>query len=970
MAQATLRRSGRAACWWRGWTVGTDAGTHPVRVEVLGPLRLVVGTPVDVRGPKRRAVLALLALAEGRAVSVEGFLDALWPTDLPESGRAALHSHVSRLRRHLGSAAARLETLDGGYRLQLGTDELDAGRARALLTTAREQAGRDPAAACVSLRSARALWRGPVLTDLAEVAPIATAAAGFDQLHRDITDLLIRCMVEAEETDGVVGIAAEAVASDPLREPAVLLLMQALTVTGQPAEALRTGYAYRRRLADEAGLDPSPALSEVERAVAGGAAGRSPVRPAATAASAGPLIGRDVQIAALDRLLATERLVTLVGPGGVGKTRIALEVARRAKAATVLLLAPVTDSTMIPHALAAALDLRVSHGEVLRACASLLAAGPALLVIDNCEHVLDGARDTVVALLDSCPQLTVLTTSREPLGLAVEVPSRLAPLPLPDPDADAATLERTPSVAVFLDRAARVRRGFTAGPEDLRVVADIVRGLDGMPLAIELAAGRLSSFSLSDLRDRLDRSLDLLGGGRRSTDVRHRTLRATVQWSYELLSLDEQRLFRNLSVFVDGVDLPTAEDVAHRVCVTGDPGSALAHLVDASMIDAAFEGRTRYRMMETLRAFGLDRLAAAGEHEAATDRLLRWAVELTAWIDITIGSEREAEADAALRRELANLRAAWQLARGEPTLDAAAAMVTALFEASTWRDVVENRAWAEELAEDPALRDHPRAAAVFGAAADAAYHRGDPMQADQLARAGLEVASDPYGRWVCLASLSQADLARGRFAEAVEHALAAAAVATRPAENVGIAVLAATYAGDLDRARVLRERIVTEGASPTMRAFAAYVDGEVEAAAGRGSLAEEHYERAIKLARSSGATFVVGVASVGLLTTRAAADRIVDALRDYREVIDYFAGTGCWTQLWTTLRNLAELLRQLGDTEPARLLDTAADQAPDAPAVGGRTGVRPGSVRVGRSRALDVAHAAMDRNLALPPRRR
>src|SRR6185312_10059634 len=142
-------------------------------------------------------------------------------------------------------------------------------------------------------------------------------------------------------------------------------------------------------------------------------------------------------------------------------------------------------------------------------------------------------------------------------------------------------------------------------------------------------------------------------------------------------------------------------------------------------------------------------------------------------------------------------------------------------------------------------------------------------------------------------------------------------------------------AGDLDRARVLRERIVTEGASPTMRAFAAYVDGEVEAAAGRGSLAEEHYERAIKLARSSGATFVVGVASVGLLTTRAAADRIVDALRDYREVIDYFAGTGCWTQLWTTLRNLAELLRQLGDTEPARLLDTAADQAPDAPAVGG-----------------------------------
>jgi predicted ATPase/DNA-binding SARP family transcriptional activator len=949
--------------------MGSDDEPPPLRVEVLGPLRLVVGgVAVEVRGPKRRAVLALLALAEGRTVTVDHLVDALWPSEIPESGRQALHTHVSRLRAHLGPAAARLQTRLDGYRLELDGDDLDVAQARALLATARTVAQRDPAGALARLREAHALWRGPVLADLTDITPIATAVEGCARLHSEVTDALVAGAVAVGQAAGIVGLATASLAADPLREPAVLLLMRALAATGQAPEALRAAREYRRRLADETGLDPSPALGELECYVAGGAAGPPPVRNEVPARPTTRLIGREAQVAGLHRLLAAERLVTLVGPGGVGKTRVALEVAARSEAATVLLLAPVTEPTAVPHALAAALDLKVVRGDVLAACAAVLGDRPGLLLLDNCEHLLDAVRDTVGVILSACPELSVLATSREPLGLAAEYTSRLAPLPLPLPG-PGTDLPQVPSVAVFLDRAARVRPGPPPTPADLRLVADIVRRLDGMPLAIELAAGRLSSFSLADLHHRLDRSLDLLGGGRPSIDARHRTLRATVEWSYDLLSPDERRLFRHLSVFVDGVDLDAAERLAADLGLDSDPGSVLAHLVDASMIEADFAVGTRYRMLETLRAFGLDRLAAAGEDEAAAGHLLRWAVELTAWIDDTLNTAREPAADAALRRELANLRAAWRVARRRGSLDDAAAIVVALYDAVTYRDLVEIRGWAEELAGDPALATHPRAAAVLGTAAEATYHRGDYLGADRLARAGLEQATDDAGVWLCLSVLSVTALARGAHAEVVEHSHAAAALAGRPSEGIGMAALATAYAGDLETARTLNDRGLANAVSPTMLSWGAYVAGEIESSAGRIEAAESHYVRAVDLARSSGATFLVGVATVGLLAVRARAGRVHDALRGFREVIDYFARTGNWTHQWATLRNLADLLRRLGDHEPAALLDAAADQAPDAPAVDGSTRSEapqrpvPAAPIPGRAAVLEVARRAIERNL-------
>lgn len=934
----------------------------PLRVDVLGPLQVQVGgAVVDVPGPRRRAVLALLALAEGRPVTADVLVDALWPTDPPESARQAIQTHVSRLRAHLGRAADRLETTPGAYRLRLDASALDLTQARSLLSNATARASHDPGGALALLREAHALWRGPVLADLADVTAIAVSIEECARLRREVTDALVASAVDAGRAADVVDLATAAHAAEPLRESAAVLLMRVLAAVARPADALQVGRELRRRLAEETGLDPSPAVGELERVIAGGGAGRSSP-PTRAARPPTRLIGRATEVAALHRVLADERLVTLVGTGGVGKTRVALEVVARAPAVTVLLLAPVTDPSALPSALAAALQLDVVQGDVLDACTAFLDSRPGVLLVDNCEHLLDPVRDLLTVVLAACPQLTVLATSREPLGLPGEHTVRLAPLPLPVADDDPAPVA---SVALFLERAARVRTGPTGAAPDLALVADIVRRLDGVPLAIELAASRLSAFSLRDLHDRLDRSLDLLGSGRASGDARHRTLRSTVEWSYRLLSADERRLFRHLAAFVDGVDLDTAEWLASDLRLAGDPGATLSRLVDASMLDAEFEPRTRYRMLETLRAFGLDRLRAERDDDESADRLLRWGVRLATGFDAASTGDDEPAADATLRRELANLRVVWQLARRRHDLDTAADLVVPLFGAIAYRDLLEIRAWAEELAEDPALAAHPRAAAVLGVAAEAAYHRGDHDTAADRARAGLSSATTDADRWLCLVPASVVALARGRYAESITYAQEATTLAPRP-EPYGVAALAAAYSGDLHRAATLGDECLARATAPSARAWATYVAAEIENAAARYQDAEGHYRGAVAEAREAGATFLVGVATVGLLTAVAELGRTEEALRGYRDVITYFARTGNWTHLWATLRNLATLLRRTGDGDTARLLADAADAAPDAPALGlDRAPRQPTGAAPSREAVLDAALRAIDRQVGV-----
>ena len=940
-----------------------------VRVDVLGPLRLTVGDEVvEVPGPKRRALLAVLVMAEGRAVPVEDLLDALWPADLPDAARASLHSHVSRLRSHLGQAAGCLEGLSGAYRLRLdhSGSGTDVARVRSLLAAA---TAATPTDARHLLEKACSLWRGAPLSEFADVPRLAAWRVSLDELRRRVEEARAAAALPAGAPSEAVELAAALVAADPLSESAVVLLMRALDASGRAVEALRAGYDYRRRLGTQTGLEPSPALGDMEQHIAA----RTSPRPGRPARPATRLRGRHSELAALHRLLAHERLVTVLGPGGVGKTRLAAEAAARVEQATALLLGSVTDPASIPQALAAALDLRIVQGAVLPACAALLGASPQLLLIDNCEHLLAAVRDLVAMLLDTCPQLTVLATSREPLGLAAEQRLRVAPLPVTSAR-DSHDLPASPAVAVFVDRARGVRPDFSPGTEDLRLIAEIVRRLDGVPLAIELAAGRLSSLDLADLHSRLDRSLDLLG------DSRGMTLRRTIEWSYDLLAQDERRLFRHLGVFPDGFDLASAETVAAELRLGGDAAGVLARLVDASMVEAALGPAPRYRMLDTIRSFALDRLESEGEHRGAMEGFLRWALDLVAWIDRTIDTDDEHAADRLLRREVGNLRAAWRLARAQGRLDDSVRIVVGLAEVAGWRDVTEVWTWGLELADDPSGEVHPVAVEVLGTAAASAWSRGELDRADRLARKGLRLEGS--GVWRCHAALALVALSRGELRDAVAYGTRAAAGAPRADQSLGVAALAAAYQGALDEARLLNERLAAVARSPTLEGFRRYVAGEIDALAGRNRRAEDHYEDAIRLARDTGACFLEGIASVGLVALHARQGRVVEALDGYRDLIDYWKRTGGWVQQWTTLRNLVGFLRSLGDEEDALFLDAAADGAPDAPATidgGGYSeryrlspariaGIRSDAAAATRAGVLDVARQAIEHHRAATPK--
>jgi predicted ATPase len=704
---------------------------------------------------------------------------------------------------------------------------------------------------------------------------------------------------------------------------------------------------------------------------------RAAVPPSPPAAPRSTLIGREAELASIIDMLGSERLITLVGPGGVGKTTLAMEAARgdrTGRETAVVILTSVTDPTVLADVLASTLGLRENIGDPLQAALELLGSRRWLVVIDNCEHLLSAVREMVATLSNGCDQLTILATSRERLGLPFEQVCRVAPLRLPASD-QLDDLASVPSVALFVERARRVRPGFATDDCQAAAVATLVRRLDGMPLAIELAAGRLSSLSLTDLERRLDRALDVLAAGPH-VDHHHGTLRAAIEWSYDLLSDEEQRLFRALAVFPDGFDLATAEDFAREVSPAVDPTTVVAHLVDASMLVATLADVPRYRMLDTLRAYGLDRLAAAAELDTATERLLRWAVGLVAWIERVVMTDDEPSAAACLLGEVGNLRAVWGMARATGNLDVAAALVVSLWWPLSWRDLSELRNWAPELAADPRILDHPSAVCVMAAAAWAVIVRGQLDDGEMFARRGLELARDrdAEGRWRCGLQLAAVDLFRGRLAEGIARYVSLA-VPGWEAVTLDTAGMCAAYSGNLEDARRFNERARAAASSPSMRAYNHYVAAEIDNLAGDWPSALAHYRESIALAGAVGTAHTHGIASVGLVAVQAASGQVREALVGYRDLIDHLQRIGFWTQQWTTLRNAADLFDQLGDHDLASFLRDAADRAPEASVAGTTTG-RPQADDAGstplmargdahtREEVLDIARDAIERWLA------
>lgn len=570
------------------------------------------GTEVPLGGPARRALLALLLLHPGEAVSVDRLTDALDP-DGALSGHA-LQSQVSRLRKALGAAAA-IEQAGAGYRIVVAPDEVDAFRFERLAQEGRAALrAREPERAVALLREALELWRGPALDGLAESEPGRPAAVRLEERRLGALEDRIEAECLLGGHHAAVPELRELVGRHPLRERPAGLLMRALYAEGGQAAALVVFEETRRHLADELGADPSAELTALHRELL--SAGPSPA-PAAPPAQLTAFVGRGEEVSEVAGLLRVARLVTLTGPGGVGKTRLSVEVAGVAADEVCFVeLAPLRDGTGVAQALLSALGLRengLTLGDGGQSPVDRLVAALSdrmlLLVLDNCEHVVDEAAALSARLLAACPRLRVLATSREPLGIIGESIRQVRPL-----DGDAA-------VRLFTDRARAVRRGFTADPE---VVRRICAALDDLPLAIELAAARIRTLDVEDLAGRLDDRLGVTARGSRTAAERHRTLRSVVAWSWDLLSEAEQRAARRFTVFAGGA----TAGAALRVC--GADEELLESLVDKSLLEVA---GGRYRMLETIGAYGGERLDAAGERDAVRLAHARWLLELVRTAD-------------------------------------------------------------------------------------------------------------------------------------------------------------------------------------------------------------------------------------------------------------------------------------------------------------------------------------------------
>ncbi|MDQ0777695.1 putative ATPase/DNA-binding SARP family transcriptional activator/tetratricopeptide (TPR) repeat protein [Streptomyces aurantiacus] len=768
-----------------------------VRYRILGTTQALRtdGTLVPVGGARLRALLVVLALRPGRTVSAAVLVDEVWGADPPADAPGALQALVGRLRRALGADAVGSD--EGGYRLRAAADDVDLHRFERLAGEgSRALADGDPGKAAVILDDALALWRGPALADL----PDRTAESSrWESRRLDARRARLTAALALGHAEQSLPDLTALCDTHPLDEPLQLLRLRALRDAGRTAEALAGYEAVRQLLADRLGTDPGPELRSLHAQLLRGAPDRHDAEPefgsvsvpdsgsgsgsrslSASRERSAPLgnlrarltsfVGRDTDLAAIRGDLAAARLVTLLGPGGAGKTRLSQEAAESVAASLpdgvwLAELAPVDDPEAVPEAVLTALgaretvlrgagaeELRVvteRHDDPLVRLTEHCAKRRMLIVLDNCEHVVDAAARLVEQLLERCPGLTVLATSREPLGVPGEL---LRPVePLPEPYA----------LRLLADRGAAARPGFRV-EDDPEAAAEICRRLDGLPLAIELAAARLRMLTPRQIADRLDNRFRLLTSGSRTVLPRQQTLRAVVDWSWDLLDEDERDVLRRLSVFAGGCDLAAAEAVCGPAAL-----EALGSLVDKSLVVAAPSGKgkdegrderegdgnananangegngesrgesaMRYRLLETVAEYAGQRLDACGERAATERAHLTYYREFARTTDPLLRGPGQREAIDLFQLESENTRAALQHAIAEGDEQEALCLVLSLAWYWQIRDLrLVTRNWTREtiaLGPDPFAPPVERAVPLY----ESCTANPPPMRADVLAEA-------------------------------------------------------------------------------------------------------------------------------------------------------------------------------------------------------------------------------------------
>ncbi|WP_258905617.1 BTAD domain-containing putative transcriptional regulator [Actinokineospora sp. UTMC 2448] len=871
-----------------------------MEVSLLGPVRAVRdGVELPVGGPRLKAVLARLALAPGRVVPTGTLIDDLWGAHPPGDAVNALHSLVSRLRKALGDPAS-VESHATGYRL---TAEVDTVRFEHAVGEARDaaRAGRH-AEAAAGLRAALALWRGEPLTGIGDAGFAAAEVVRLTELRASAVEDRWEADILAGRAADVVADLRTAVAAQPLRERPAALLVRALGMTGQQAEALAAYDRVRRDLADQLGVEPSPGLRDLHLAVLRGEL--APRRPPPLTS----FVGRTAELARLRALLVERRLVTLVGPGGAGKTRLATVLADELDAPTPFVgLAGVRAEEDVVSGVLNALGGRDAQlfeamppKAALDRVVEVLSARPGVLVLDNCEHVVDAAAHLVDAVLARCPGLRVLATSREPLAITGEAVLAVGPLP----EADA--------LALFADRAASA--GAVVEPD---IAAEICRRLDGLPLALELAAARLRSMTPRQVAARLDDRFRLLTGGDRTALPRHRTLRAVVEWSWELLTAEERLLASRLSVFPGGA---TAESVA---AVAGLPVDdvvyVLASLVEKSLV---IGGEDRYRMLETVRAY-------AGEGLTAEVRLA-FARHMLAFVtdaEPRLRRPDQVEWLGRLSAEHANLLAAVRVAvsLGEVGLACEIAVRATWFWVVTGRHLEAGQIASELMAlpgDVPASTRATLAAYAafgeFGGMPDREVMRGllaDLADSDAMARFPVMAMLEP----LLASAMGDARLAEERL----DRAAALADPWGRAAGLLGRAYLADNggRSGDDDTAAAALAEFRALG-DRWGQALSSMHIAEQHSQRGDHPAALRAHEDAVRLVAELGAVDEMVGALARLGVARARADDLAGAERDLGEALRLAEERGghelaALARFW-----LASTARRMGDLDrAARLLD-------------------------------------------------
>ncbi|MGB5937698.1 MAG: BTAD domain-containing putative transcriptional regulator [Ornithinimicrobium sp.] len=908
-----------------------------LEIAVLGPVRVLIdGKPVAIRSVQQRVLLARLALEAGRPVSVARIVETLWPVDVPANAEGNLQSYVSRLRALIGSD--RLVHEPGGYQLAVDRTDIDIGVVRSVVADSAERAVDDPAGAAGLLQTALKLWRGTPLADLPDSIAFAPELAHLEAWHRQLLEEEAALLIAAGDAMAAIPDLQRRAVEDPLRERTIELLMRALHQCARTTEALAAASSYRRRLADETGMDPGHELRELEQRIltddpslrrTNPREATAPPRDAPTVLRppSNLFVGRGDDLHHVRDAVAQHPLVTVVGPGGIGKTRLVLEFLRSAGSApgrsanrddTFVDLAPLASSTEVVPAVAAALGLTSAPSGTLDALVDRLSQAPSLLVLDNCEHVRSGATALTGILLARCAGLAILTTSRRRLDAPGECVVRLAPLTAPA-QAD-----------LFCARAALLRPGFDARSTEAReIVAQICEHLDGLPLAVELAARREAVFGLRQLRDGMAAGLEIIDPVK--ADQPRSGLAMTAEWSYRLLDESARALFDRLSVCADGFSV---EALAQLGGSDSFSQVSLAELVDASMVlvDHAQEP-PRYRILEPMRQMGARHLDGPSLRSAELAH--------TAWIHHHLLVAREAQDQRApvaatlLSREASNIREALRRA----------------IAGDDW-----NNAGVLGLETALLLVDHPRLDLI-----------------DRIVQLGLvssqaDLSDDTKGR--CLAAAGAAQWLAGRAAAGVSSCDAAVsflpdAWPPRYLRCMGRVFLGDTEGIDLDRRALLAHpdspRWVSatavclsvllhefdddhQGAIAELDAhtdllaeveevdgFVSYTRGEVLVRSDPRS-ALTAFERAEAQCLGAGQEYNYRVAQVAraslLVRTRdpAAAAACLDTLAGLRD-------SGMWTQAWMMIRVVAELLVDQGSPTTALALLEAADADPLSPPV-------------------------------------